>query len=261
MVTRLPVFPDQLGHVQRRLVSRRFLSGEALAARGVHIPKCGSSKRKEDQMAKNTSVMGIYPDRTTVSDAINVLHQAGYRATDISVLSADNQGSKDFAHEKHTKALEGAATGTAAGAAVGAALAWLVSIQTLTIAGLGPLVPAGPVLAAFAGAGAGGTLGWIAGLLTGLRLTEYIAKRYAGRIRRGGLLLSVHCDSQEWCDRARKTLKDTGARDISSASEAAADFGTTDKPTVRAPAALADRTDVVAAKQEADYATAHEPKK
>ena len=60
-------------------------------------------------MSKNTSVIGIYPDRTTVSDAINVLHKAGYRATDISVLSSDNQGSKDFAHEKHTKAPQGAA--------------------------------------------------------------------------------------------------------------------------------------------------------
>ena len=67
-------------------------------------------------------------------------------------------------------------------------------------------------------------------------LTEYVAKRYAGRIRRGGILLSVHCDSREWCDRAKKTLKDTGARNISSASEAAADYGTTDKPTERAPA-------------------------
>ncbi|HYW46486.1 MAG TPA: general stress protein [Bryobacteraceae bacterium] len=189
-------------------------------------------------MTRNTSVMGIYSDRTTVSEAINVLHKAGYRATDISVLASDNQGSKDFAHEKRTKALEGAAAGAAAGAVVGAALAWLVSIQTVTIAVLAPLVPAGPVLAAFAGAGAGGALGWMVGLLAGGRLSEYVAKRYAGRIRRGGILLSVHCDSPEWCGRAKKTLKDTGAQSISSGSESAADYGTTDKPTERAPAAV-----------------------
>src|ERR1051326_2019636 len=106
-------------------------------------------------MARNISVMGIYTDRTTVSDAINVLHKAGYRATDISVLSSDNQGSKDFAHEKRTKALEGAAIGAAAGAVVGAVLAWLVSSQTVIITALGALVAAGPVLAALAGAGAG----------------------------------------------------------------------------------------------------------
>jgi hypothetical protein len=209
-------------------------------------------------MARNTSVMGIYPDRTTVSDAINVLNKAGYRATDIAVLWSDNQGSKDFAHERRTKAPEGAAAGAAVGAVVGAVLAWFLSIQTATIAGLGPLVAAGPVLAALAGAGAGGALGWVVGLLAGLRLTEYVAKRYAGRIRRGGILLSVHCDSQEWCDRAKKTLKDTGAQNISSASEAAADYGTTDKPTERAPAAATNPVEAPA--QTTEY-VAHETKK
>lgn len=192
-------------------------------------------------MARSTSVIGVYEDRITASDAIDVLHKVGYRATDIAVLSCDNQGSKDFAHEKHSKAPEGAATGAAAGALVGAALAWFISIQSTTIAGTGPLVAAGPTLAALAGAGAGGTVGWIAGWLAGLRLTKYVAKRYAGRVRRGGILLSVHCDSDEWRDRARKTLRDTGARNISTAPEARADYGTTDKPTERAPAAIVDR--------------------
>ena len=203
--------------------------------------------------------MGIYPDRTTVSDAINVLHKAGYRAADISVLSSDNQSSKDFAHEKHTRAPRGAAIGAAAGALVGAALAWFVSSQPVSITSLGPLVAAGPVVAALAGAGAGGALGWIVGLLAGLRLTEYVARRYAGRNRSGGILLSVHCDTPEWCDRAKKTLIDTGARDISSASEAAADYGTTDKPTERAPAAFTDRGDAPA--QETVERDVHEARK
>ncbi len=192
-------------------------------------------------MTRNISVIGIYPDRTTVSDAVDVLHKAGYRAMDISVLSSDNKGSKDFGHEKRTKGLEGAAIGAAAGAVVGAVLAWLVSTQTVTISVLGPLVAAGPVFAAMAGAAAGGALGWILGWLAGARLPEYVAKRYAGRIRHGGILLSVHCDSPEWCDRAKKTLKDTGARNISSLSEASADYGTTDKPTEKAPAAVTGR--------------------
>jgi len=197
-------------------------------------------------MAKNTSVIGIYEDRATVSDVIDVLHKTGYRAADISVLSSENQGSKDFAHEKQTKAPAGAGVGSAVGAAIGAVLAWLDSNQIVTIAGLGPLVAAGPWLAALAGAGAGGGLGWIAGLLTGLGFTEYVAKRYAGRMRRGGVLLSVHCDSPEWCEKAKKTLKDTGARDISSASEAAADYGTTDRPTERVPAIVAARSEAPA---------------
>jgi hypothetical protein len=191
--------------------------------------------------------MGIYPDRTTVSEALIVLNKAGYRATDISVLSSDNLGTKDFAHEKHTKAPHGAAIGAAAGAVVGAALAWFISTQPVTVTALGPLVTAGPVLAALAGAGVGGALGWIAGLLAGLGMTEYVAKRYAGRIRNGGILLSVHCDSAEWCDRAKKNLRDTGARSISSASEAAADYGTSNKPTERAPAVVTVRVEAPAA--------------
>jgi len=186
-------------------------------------------------MARNTSVIGVYPDRTTVADAISVLHKAGYRATDISVLSSENEGSKDFGLEKHSRAPAGAAAGAALGALIGAALAWFVATQPLTISGLGSLVAAGPVLAALAGAGAGGALGWIVGLFAGLPLSDYLATRYAGRRRRGGILMSVHCDSPEWCARAKKTLRDTGARDISSATEASADYGTTDKPTERAP--------------------------
>jgi hypothetical protein len=216
-------------------------------------------------MARNTSVIGIYPDRTTVADAINVLHKAGYRAADISVLSSDNQGSKDFGHEKHNRAPAGAAAGAVAGAVIGAALVWFVSTQPSVIMGLGPipglplLVAAGPVLAALAGAGAGGALGWIVGLLAGLPMSEYVARRYDGRIRRGAILLSVHCDNQEWCNRAKKTLKDTGARDISSTTEASADYGTTDKPTERAPVAVADRNEPPA-RQTTEYVT-HETTK
>jgi hypothetical protein len=197
-------------------------------------------------MTRNTSVIGIYANGPAVSDAVGVLRKGGYRATDISVLSSENPGSKDFAHEKRTKAPEGAALGSAAGAVAGAALAWLISTQTLTIPGSGALSAAGPVLAAFAGAGAVGAAGWIAGLLAGLRLPEYVAKRYAGRIRRGGILLSVHCDSAEWRDRAKKALKDTGARHISCASESAADYGTTDRPTERAPAIGTNRVETPA---------------
>ena len=160
---------------------------------------------------------------------------------------------------KRAKALEGAAAGAAVCAVVGAALAWFCSIQTVTIAALVPLVAAGPVLAALAGAGAGGALGWIVGLLAGSGLTEYVAKRYAGRIRHGGILLSVHCDNQDWCNRAKTALKNTGARNISSASETSADYGTTDKPTERAPAVVTNRGETPA--QEKTEYVAYETKK
>ena len=210
-------------------------------------------------MAKNTSIIGIYENRTAVSDAIEVLQKSGYRTADISVLSSENQGSKDFGLEKHAKAAAGAGVGAAVGAVICAVLAWFVSNQLVTITGMGPLIAAGPLLAGLAGAGAGGALGWIAGLLAVLGLTEYVAKRYAGRVRRAGILLSVHCDSSEWCERAKKTLKDTGARDISKAAESTADYGTTDKPTDRPLTAIVNR-DEPAARQTDEYVV-HEIKK
>lgn len=188
-------------------------------------------------MASNTAVNGIYADRTTASNAVDVLHKVGYRPADLAIMSSENEGSKDLAHEKETKAPEGAATGTVVGGVLGAALAWWASTQLGNVTALGPLVAAGPVLAAWAGAGLGGALGWTVGLLAGLRVPEYVTRRYSGRIRRGSVLLSVHCDSPDWCLKAKKALKDTGARSVSAVTEAGADYGTTDKPTERAPRA------------------------
>jgi hypothetical protein len=182
---------------------------------------------------KNTAVFGIYRDRTSVEEAVDTLRSAGFRNTDISVLFPDNKGTKDFAHEKHTKAPEGAATGGAVGAATGGVLGWLVGVGALAIPGLGPFIAAGPIVAALAGAGALGVAGGLVGALVGMGIPEYEAKRYEGRIREGGLLLSVHCDSGDWVKRAKDVLKQTGAEDVSSAGEARADFGKSDKPLPR----------------------------
>jgi hypothetical protein len=86
--------------------------------------------------AKNIAVFGIYPDQLTAEDAVDTLKDAGFRNTDISVLFPDNQGTKDFAHEKHTKAPEGAVTGGSSGAVIGGALGWLAGIGALAIPGL-----------------------------------------------------------------------------------------------------------------------------
>ena len=116
---------------------------------------------------------------------------------------------------------------------VGGALGWLVGIGALAIPGLGPVIAAGPIVAALAGVGAGGALGGLAGALIGLGIPEYEAKRYEGRVRNGGILLSVHCDDSEWTRRAEEILKRTGAEDVSAAGEAAADYGKSDKPLPR----------------------------
>jgi hypothetical protein len=182
---------------------------------------------------KNTAVFGIYPSRTAAEAAVDAFQRAGYRPTDISVLMPENIGNKDLAHEKSTKSPEGLATGAVSGAVVGGALGWLVGIGALAIPGIGPLIAAGPIVAALAGFGAGGALGGIAGGLVGLGIPEYEAKRYEGRVRSGGVLASIHCDSSEWTDRAKKIMEATGAEDISSTAEASADFAKTDRPVMR----------------------------
>ena len=183
---------------------------------------------------KNTAVFGIYRDRTSVENAVDVLRQENFRNTDISVLFPENQGTKDFAHEKNTKAPEGAATGASSGAVIGGTLGWLTGIGALAIPGLGPFIAAGPIVAALAGVGVGGAIGGITGALIGMGIPEYEAKRYEGRVKEGGILLSVHCDDSNWTKRAKEILERTGAQDVSSTGEAGADFQRTDKPMPRA---------------------------
>jgi hypothetical protein len=112
-------------------------------------------------------------------------------------------------------------------------LGWLVGVGTIAIPGVGPFLAAGPIMAALAGAGVGGAAGGLAGALIGAGIPEYEAKRYEGRIRKGGILLSVHCDNSEWASKAKNILENTGADDVSSTSEASADFARSDKPMPR----------------------------
>ena len=182
---------------------------------------------------KNTSVFGIYSTYSDVENGVDALKAAGFRNTDISVLFPENVGSKDFAHKKETKAPEGATAGAGTGLVLGGALGWLVGIGALAIPGLGPFIAAGPILAALAGAGVGSAVGGLTGALIGMGIPEYEAKRYEGRVRDGGILISIHCDSSEWIKRAKEILERTGAQDISSTSEASADFAKSDRPLPR----------------------------
>jgi hypothetical protein len=183
---------------------------------------------------KNTAVFGIYPSLTSVEISVDELKSAGFRNTDISVLFPESSGTRDFAHEKSTKAPEGATTGAGTGAVLGGALGWLMGVGALAIPGLGPFIAAGPIMAALAGAGVGGTVGGIAGALIGMGIPEYEAKRYEGRVKDGGILLSVHSDNSDWTKRAKDILKRTGAQDIASTGEASADEPATDEGLRRA---------------------------
>lgn len=184
-------------------------------------------------MAKNTAAFGIFHTRADVERGILLLQDAGFRSEDISVLFPDNDGTKEFAHEKNTKAPEGATAGASSGAVIGGTLGLLAGIGALAIPGVGPFIAAGPIMAALAGAGAGGVVGGIAGALIGLGIPEYEAKRYEGHIKKGGILTSVHCDNSEWTSRARKILEAAGAKDVSSTHEAKADYSVHDRPLAR----------------------------
>jgi hypothetical protein len=163
---------------------------------------------------KKTAVFGLYQSVARAERAVDELVSAGFSNADVSVLMADNQGSKDFAHEKQTKAPEGTTTGVAAGGTIGGTLGLLAGIGALAIPGVGPFIAAGPIMGALAGLGIGGAVG-------GLGIPEYEAKRYEGRVKEGGVLLSVHCDTSEEITSAKDVLVRTGANDIASAGEEA----------------------------------------
>ena len=181
-------------------------------------------------MAKNIAVYGIYNTRPMVERAVEEFKNANFRNDDISVLFPESGGTKEFAVEKDTKAPEGAATGAGTGAVIGGVLGWLTGIGLLAIPGLGPFIAAGPIMAALAGVGAGGLAGGIAGALIGMGIPEYEANRYEGRIKDGGILLSVHADDSDWKNKAKDILKRTGAEDIGYKGESGADYDINDRP-------------------------------
>jgi hypothetical protein len=184
----------------------------------------------------NSAVFGIFSTKEQVETAVNEMKREGFRNADISVLFPQNEGTKDFALEKGTKAPEGAAAGASSGAVIGGALGWLVGIGMLAIPGLGPFIAAGPIMALLGGVGVGAAVGGLTGALIGLGIPEYVATRYEGRIRGGCILLSVHADDSQWIQKAKKILEKVGADDIASTGETKGDYGNTDRPKDRASA-------------------------
>jgi tetrahydromethanopterin S-methyltransferase subunit C len=171
---------------------------------------------------KNVSVFGIYASASAAEVAVDHLLSKGFSNSAISVLLPDDETTRAFAHEKHTKAPEGTATGVSAGGVIGGTLGLLAGIGALAIPGVGPLIAAGPIMATLAGLGVGGAVGGVVGALVGMGIPEFEAKRYEGAVKDGGTLLSVHCDTDHQIDAAKDGLKETGARDISSTGEATA---------------------------------------
>jgi hypothetical protein len=179
---------------------------------------------------KKVAVFGIYPTRIAVENATDSLVKAGFATTDISVLLPEGLGGpKDMGTEKATKAPEGTATGATAGGVIGGTLGVLAGVGLLAIPGLGPFIAAGPIMAGLAGLGVGGAVGGFTGALIGMGIPEFEAKRYEGRLQKGGILLSVHCDTSEEIKRAKEVMKATGGDDVSSTGESSVDAKRTDR--------------------------------
>src|SRR3569833_926226 len=170
---------------------------------------------------KSKSVFGIYANAAQAERAVNALIEDGFPSQDVSVLMPDQRSTREFAHHKDTKAPEGATAGATAGGVDGGTLGVLVGLGALAIPGVGALLAAGPIVAGLAGLGAGGAVGGCIGALIGMGIPEYEARRYEGRVKDGGILMSVHCETPGEILRAREILTATGASDIASSSETA----------------------------------------
>ncbi len=181
------------------------------------------------------SVLCIATSQTQAGLIVDRLRDEGFSNNDISALFPDQSGTRDFALEKGTKAPEGATTGAGTGAVLGGALGWLAGIGALAIPGVGPFVAAGPIAAALSGAAVGGAAGGITGALIGLSIPEYEAKRYEGKIKGGGILISVHTEDSDEIQRAKKVFEDANAQDIATTGESSpgSNRGATPKATQR----------------------------
>jgi len=166
------------------------------------------------------SVFCISTSRIQADQIVERLKFANFSNNDISVLFPDKDTTRDFAHEKQTKAPEGVATGASTGGVVGGALGWIAGIGALAIPGVGPFIAAGPIMAALSGAAIGATVGGIAGGLVGLGIPELEAKRYEGKIKQGNILISVHTENSDEIARAKDIFTKAGAQDICTTGEA-----------------------------------------
>lgn len=183
-------------------------------------PTSNDSTRTRKFMTKNTSVFGAYPSRNDLEFAVTAFKDAGFSNSDISVLSPDKSDKEKELVATATKAPEGTAVGVGSGAALGGAMGWLVGLGALAIPGIGPVIAAGPIVAALAGVGVGGALGGFAGCLIGVGISEPEAEKYHGRLLKGETLLAVHCDTADETRRAKELMRNTGGEDVASSHDA-----------------------------------------
>ncbi len=170
-------------------------------------------------MTAGKSVLGIASTQEDAVNIVNQLQREGFDSSDISALFPDKKGTRDFAHEQHTKAPEGAVAGASAGGAIGGTLGLLAGIGALAIPGVGPFIAAGPIMAALSGAAAGAAVGGITGALVGMGVPEIEAKQYEAKIKDGNILLSVHVEDGDQRANAKRIMEGGGAIDVVTVGE------------------------------------------
>lgn len=167
----------------------------------------------------NKAVYCIAQTEAQAEDIITTLGQRGIPTSEISVLFPDRRGSRDFAHEHHTKAPEGTAAGVSTGGVIGGTLGLLAGIGLLAVPGVGPFIAAGPIMATLSGAAIGATVGGIAGALIGLGIPEYEAKAYEEKINSGNILIAVHTRNGDEAELVEEIFKNANAEDIGTSRE------------------------------------------
>lgn len=168
----------------------------------------------------STAVFCIAQSQMMANSIVSRLRATGFADNDISILFPDRSGTRDFGHEAHSKAPEGATAGAGAGGVVGGTIGLLAGIGVLAIPGVGPFIAAGPIMAALGGIAVGAAVGGIAGALVGMGIPEIEAKRYESKVEDGNILISVHAENTDDVSNARRIFTDAGASDISTGYEA-----------------------------------------
>jgi len=168
------------------------------------------------------TVVGVFSDRMQAQRAIEALKAAGFRGEDIGILMQNKDGAKDLASDTGTKAGAGAAAGATTGGLLGALGGLLVGLGALAIPGIGPVLAAGPLVAALGplvggvatGAALGAGTGALAGALIGLGIPDDEAHIYEERFNQGRILVTVKAGTGRYGE-AEQILRQAGAEDIS----------------------------------------------
>lgn len=169
-------------------------------------------------MKTQKSIFCLANSRERADRIVAHLKSAYFQPDTISALFADEESSRAFAHDEHTKISDGAMMGASAGGLISGALGWIAGVGVLAIPGVGPFIAAGPITAMLSGPAPGATAGGLVGTLIGMGIPEREARCYESRLINGCILISVHADTYEEIEDAEDIFAGWGGEHIYVAS-------------------------------------------